>query len=267
MYEAIQYENEDGVGVLTLERPQTKNAVDAVMRRELPQLMGALNTDRTLKVLIVTGAGGNFCSGGDLRAVRDSAGSEGSAEGRRQRILDGQATPGAFLNFDRPVIAVVEGVAYGAGCSLALTADMVLAARDARFCLSFGRIGAVPDYGAFYTLPRIVGLQRAKELVFSAREFGAAEARDLGIVMEVHEPGTVLDRAREIARSMAQASPLALSVSTRALNTSLHSDLPTMLMHEADGQGIAMSTDYHLTAVRRFLDKEPPLFSWPRRRD
>lgn len=76
MYEAIQYENEDGVGVLTLERPQTKNAVDAVMRRELPQLMGALNTDRTLKVLIVTGAGGNFCSGGDLRAVRDSAGSE-----------------------------------------------------------------------------------------------------------------------------------------------------------------------------------------------
>ncbi|MEJ8858779.1 enoyl-CoA hydratase/isomerase family protein [Variovorax robiniae] len=264
MYETIKYDAQDGVGVITLDRPRVKNAICMVMRRELAHLIGELRLDRSLRALVVTGAGGNFCSGGDLGSLNDSARlGEASAESRRQRLVDISGLVSNLLQFDRPVIAAVQGVAYGAGFGIALTADIVLAAHDARFCLSFGRLGLVPDFGVLYSLPRVVGVQKAKELVFSCREVRAAEAQRLGIVMETHAPDDVLARAMDIARSFTHASALALSLSKRALNASPTSDLSTMLMLEADGQGISMSSDYHLAALKRFLAKEKQLFAWP----
>lgn len=264
MYETIKYEAHEGVGVLTLDRPRVKNAICMVMRGELAQLISQLRLDRTLRALVITGAGGNFCSGGDLGSLNESASQGGAtAEARRQRLVDISGLVSNLLQFDKPVIAAVQGVAYGAGFGLALTADMVVADHGARFCLSFGRLGLVPDFGILYSLPRVVGVQRAKELVFSCRELGAAEAQRLGIVLETHAPESVLARAMEIARSLAEASPLALSLAKRALNASSTSDLSTMLMLEADGQGISMSSKYHLAALERFLAKEKPLFSWP----
>lgn len=254
----------DGVGTLTLARPHRKNAIDIAMREEMLSVLRQAGRDPALKVLIVTGADGNFSSGGDIAAMMDSASrGESTAQARRQRLLDVHDLVQELLQFDRPVIAAVEGVAYGAGFALALSADLVVAASDARFCLSFARIGLVPDFGAFYTLPRVVGLQRAKELVFSAREIGAAEAQSLGIVLETCGAGRALERASTIARALTQASPVALSIAKRALNVSQTSDLRTMLMLEADGQGIAMSTSYHQECVERFLNKQKPAFSWP----
>lgn len=264
MYETIKYEAQEGVGVLTLTRPHVKNAICMVMREELAQLMAELRLDRGLRALVITGAGGNFCSGGDLGSLKDSANQgQATAESRRQRLVDISGLVSGLLQFDRPVIAAVQGVAYGAGFGLALTADMVVASADARFCLSFGRLGLVPDFGVFYSLPRVVGMQKAKELTFSCREVGAEEALRLGIAMEVHAPELVVPRAMAIARSFTQASPLALSLSKRALNASPSSDLSTMLMLEADGQGISMTSEYHLAALDRFLSKQKPLYAWP----
>jgi enoyl-CoA hydratase/carnithine racemase len=267
MYEGLQYEMSDGVGTITLDRPQYKNAIDIPMRSSLRELLRALRQERELKALVLTGAGGNFCSGGDLNALRNSAAAgEATAPGRRQRLVDLHDVVASLVEFDRPVIAAVEGVAYGAGLGLAMTADLVLAADDARFCMAFGRLGAVADFGTFYTLPRLVGVQRAKELLFSAREFGAAEARAMGLVLETHPASQVQERARAIARCLAEASPVALSITKRALNVSLRSDLQTMLMLESDGQGVAMSTDYHTMALQRFFDKKGPPFQWPAQR-
>jgi 2-(1,2-epoxy-1,2-dihydrophenyl)acetyl-CoA isomerase len=169
-----------------------------------------------------------------------------------------------LLNLDRPVIAAVDGPAYGAGFGLALAADFILATPRARFCLSFLRLGVVPDCGVMYTLPRVVGLQRAKELAFSTREIDADEARQMGIVFEVHTPEQIGQRAFQLALSFTQASPTALSVTKRALNASLHSSLATMLELEANGQAIARSTAYHRDAIARFVGKQPPLFEWPK---
>ncbi|ADP18260.1 enoyl-CoA hydratase/isomerase family protein 28 [Achromobacter xylosoxidans A8] len=264
MYEGLLYEIEDGVGTITLNRPESKNAIDIAMRTSLRKLVHELRHDRDLKVLILTGAGGNFCSGGDLKALRSSAADgEATAQGRRQRLVDLHDLVSALLDFDRPVISAVQGVAYGAGLGLALTGDLVLAADDARFCMAFGRLGAVADFGTFYTLPRLVGVQRAKELLFSAREFGATEARELGLVLETMPAEDLPERARAIARCLAQASPVALSITKRALNVSLRSDLQTMLMLESDGQGVAMSANFHAMALQRFFDKKGPPFQWP----
>jgi enoyl-CoA hydratase/carnithine racemase len=260
MFKTLRYEAHDGVGILTLDRPKAKNAIDIPMRTEMRELVENLRYDRSLRTLVITGAGGNFCSGGDLNALGDVP---PAADLRRQRLVDLAPLVHALLRFDCPVISAVQGVAFGGGLGLALTADLVIAADDARFCAAFGRVGTVPDFGSLYTLPRFVGVQRAKELLFSAREFDAREAHRLGMVLEVQPAAGVLDRAVAVARSLAGASHVALSLTKRAVNVSLMSSLETMLMLEADGQGIAMSTDYHGAAVRRFLDKKGPMFSWP----
>lgn len=167
-----------------------------------------------------------------------------------------------MAGLDKPVIAAVDGVAFGAGLSLALWADMVLVSDRARMAMVFHRIGLVPDVGAWYTLPRVVGLQRAKELVYSAREFGAHEALRMNLALEVHAPEQLLARALEIAHSLEGASPLALSLSKQALHASLQSDLTTMLDMEATGQAMAGASDYARESIRRFASREPAQFRW-----
>jgi 2-(1,2-epoxy-1,2-dihydrophenyl)acetyl-CoA isomerase len=163
-----------------------------------------------------------------------------------------------------PVIAAVDGAAAGAGFSLALLADFILATPRARFCMSFLKVGLVPDVGAFYTLPRIVGVQRAKELMLSARDIEGPEALQLGLVMELHAPEDLMARAQALAASFVNASPVAVSLVKRAM-AGWGADLPVLLELEANAQALAMGTTDHQTAVKRFLDKEPALFQWPAR--
>jgi enoyl-CoA hydratase/carnithine racemase len=260
-FQTIEYAVEDGVATLTLNRPAQKNALDMVMRAELSEVMNAARRDRGIHALVLAGAGGAFCAGGDIRGMRNG---DGSAEEGRNRMLDLHLWVEDLVNFDRPVIAAVDGPAYGAGFGLALAADFVLATPRARFCLSFMKLGLIPDCGVFYTLPRIVGVQRAKELAFSAREIGADEARQLGIVFEIHDPETIGERARRMALSFNNASLTALSITKRAFNASLGSSLGTLLEMEAAGQGVARSSDYHRNAASAFIAKQPPPFSWPK---
>lgn len=257
-FETIRYEVDDGVAYVTLDRPAQKNALNLTMRAELRDAVTAVRRDRAIHALVLRGAGDDFCAGGDVRGMNVT-----DAEAGRNRLDDLHGWLADLLMLDRPVIAAVDGVAYGAGFSLALTADFVLATPRVRLCMPFMKVGLVPDCGALYTLPRIVGLQRAKEIMFSAREIRADEARQLGLVLEIVPPDQLQARARAIGQCMAGASPSAFGLTKRALNRTFESGLDTMLEHEAAAQGIVFTTEFHREAVRRFADKAPPLFQWP----
>lgn len=244
------------VATLTFNRPQSRNAIDSVMRLELAQAVSAIRQNRDIKVLVLAGAGGAFCSGGDIASMSN----DNRAEQARDRMVSLQGVIRDLLTLDRPIIAAVDGAAYGAGLGIALTADLILASPRARFCLSFLRLGAVPDCGVFYTLPRLVGPLVAKQLAFSTREFGADEAKSMGMVSEVIPEALIHDHAREMAQNLACLPLASLSMTKKGFNASLDSSLDAMLEIEAMGQGIARSTEFHRQAVERFKKKEPLLY-------
>lgn len=259
----LSLERSAGVAVVTLDRPGIKNALSPAMADELTALFTQMAHDDSLRAVVLTGAGGDFCAGGDVKAM--GGGGPRTHEQRYAGMQRYRRLVNALLGLDKPVIAALDGVAYGAGFSMALTADIVLVSTRVRLAMVFHRIGLVPDLGAWYTLPRVVGLQRAKELVFSAREVGAQEALQMGLALEVLTPEALLPRALALARSFEGASAIALSLSKRALQASLQSDLDSMLDLEAAGQAIASGSDYTREAVRRFAGKEPAQFRWPPR--
>jgi len=205
--EAVLYDVRDGVATITLNRPAQRNAIDEETRTGLARHIDQIERDRTVRAVVLTGSGGVFCAGGDLRAIRAA---ELDNEGWRQRMRNAHAWFVRLLSLDRAVVAAVDGPAFGAGFGLALAADFIVASPRARFCLSFMRLGLVPDFGVLHTLPRIVGVQRAKELMLSAREVSADEAKALGIVLELVPQESLLQRAQAIAASFVHASPLAV---------------------------------------------------------
>ena len=252
----------NGVATLTMNRPDARNALSAEMKDAFAETIPALAKDPAVRALVLTGAGGAFCAGGDLRGM-EAVRAAMTVEGWRARMREVHPWLRQLIELDKPVIAAVDGAAFGAGFSLALTADFVLASPRARFCMSFMKVGLVPDFAAYYHLPRVVGVQRAKELMLSAREVDAEEARQLGLVMEIVPATGLLDRARELATSLSGASALATGLVKRSLGRSLASDLHGMLEMEAEHQALCFETDYHREAVRRFLGKEAPAFVWP----
>jgi 2-(1,2-epoxy-1,2-dihydrophenyl)acetyl-CoA isomerase len=256
----VQFERQGATAVLTLASPATRNAFTAEIRQGLEDGIAQTRADPDIRALVITGSGGVFCAGGDIRGMAGVSSNDGAAW--RTRMHGTQRWMAELLALDKVVIAAVDGPAYGAGFSVALAADFVLASSRARFCMSFMKLGLVPDCGAFYTLPRVVGAQRAKELMLSAREVGAAEALSLGIAMEVHEPEALLPRALTLAASMAGASPLATSLVKRAMGNP--GELAALLDGEANAQALAFGSGYTHDAVRRFIDKQAPVFQWPK---
>jgi len=255
---SVRFELQGSTALATIDSPASRNAFTPEVRDGLSQAIARVRAEPAIRALVITGAGNHFCAGGDLRGI---AAAQLDGAGWRERMHGAQRWIAELLTLDRPVIAAVDGAAYGAGFSLALAADFVVATPRARFCLSFMRLGLVPDCGAFYTLPRVVGAQRAKELMLSAREVGALEAKELGIVMELHPPEQLLPRALALAASFAAASPLAVSMVKRTMSDP--GALAALLDAEANAQALAFGSPQHQEAVRRFLDKQPPHFQWP----
>jgi 2-(1,2-epoxy-1,2-dihydrophenyl)acetyl-CoA isomerase len=255
----VRFERRGTTAVVTLDNPATRNALIPALKDGLAAAIAQVRADSGIRAMVLTGANGAFCAGGDLRGI--AAAAELESDGMRARMQGTHALFRELLTLDRPVIAAVDGAAYGAGFSLALAADFVLVTPRARFCMVFMRVGLVPDCGATYTLPRIVGAQRARELFLSAREVDAQEALSLGIAMEQHEPAALLPRALALADSFAGASPLAVSLVKRmALEPGA---LEAALENEANAQALCFQTTPHREAVRRFFDKQPLAFQWP----
>jgi enoyl-CoA hydratase/carnithine racemase len=259
--QTLRVDADDDVTTVTLNRPGAKNALSAQMADELTATLRGLRADDAVRAVVLAGAGGDFCAGGDVKGM--SAGGPRGPEQRRASMLRYRELTLALTGLDKPLVAALDGVVYGAGLSIALTADLVLVSTRVRCAMVFHRIGLVPDCGAWYTLPRIVGLQRAKELIHSAREFGADEALRIGLALEVLPPQALLSRAQALARSLAAGPALAFSLSKQALNASLQSELTAMLDLEAAAQAIAGSSDYTADALRRFAAREPARLQWP----
>lgn len=261
-HEALDLRIADGVATLTLNRPEARNALSPAMKDALTMAAAAVAGDEAVRAVVLTGAGGVFCAGGDLRGMEEAR-ATATVESWRDRMRAVHPLIRTLVELDKPLIAAVDGPAFGAGFSLALMADFVLASPRARFCLSFMRVGLVPDFAAMYTLPRVVGVQRAKELMLSAREVAADEALRLGLAMEVVPADGLLARAQALGRSFSGASPLALSLIKAEVGMSLATDLRTALANEAAQQALCFETEAHRAAVRRFLAKEPAAFQFP----
>lgn len=253
-FETIVCEVQDGVATLTLNRPKSLNAINRQMADEMTCALAQLAADASVRVLLLRGAGNAFCAGGDVRGMADQgarSADEALAGMDRYRRLTL-----ALHHFQRPVIAAVDGVAFGAGMSLALLADLVLLSDRARLCLVFQRVGLIPDCGALYTLPRLVGLQQAKALALTAREINAHEAQAMGLALEVLPWQQLHARACELAEAMTRGSPTALALTKQALDASLQSDLPAMLALEAAGQAVALTSEEHRQAVQAFVRRQ-----------
>ena len=258
MMNTLRYETADGIGWIHLARPEKRNPFDSQLRSDLADVLAQVREDPAVRVLVLAGSPGAFCAGGNLLQLQQHAGA-GPAYWQ-QRVTTGLRAVNDLLQLTRPLIAVVDGPAYGAGFALALTADIVLASPQARFAMSYLKLGLVPDIGAMYLLPRIVGLQRAKELMFSARELGAAEAQALGLVMEVHDSAALEARAATIAKSLTQAAPAALAMTKATLNISLDSDRPSLFALEAASQAAAFAAPEPLQAIQAMLGRRAPSF-------
>lgn len=258
-YKTITYEIKNEIALVTLNRPEARNALDITMREELADAVLRIRDDESLKAMVLTGAGGAFCGGGDLKALTEKR--QTSVSGRK-RIQDLHLWFPTLVNLEIPVIAAIDGAAYGGGFNLALAADFILASPRARFCSVFGRIGLVPDVGGFYLLPRIVGLQRAKDIMFTARSFGPEEAKEMGIVYEIHPQEALLERAMAFAARFRHASRQAIGLTKNVLNQSLHLDEGAVGQLEAYAQSVAFTTDYSAAAIQNFLEKKPLEFDW-----
>ena len=191
------------------------------------------------------------------------AGERLDAAAGRLRMKAAHAGIKAFFETDKPVIAAVDGCAYGGGFGLALIADIVLATPGARFCMSFMKVGLVPDCGALYTLARSVGLHRAKAAMLSARELDAQTGMDWGFVHELVSPTDLLPHAQAMARALAGGSSTAIGLTKQALNQSQRTGFAEMLEIEATAQGTAFSSDFHREAIGDFVARRPSRFVWP----
>jgi 2-(1,2-epoxy-1,2-dihydrophenyl)acetyl-CoA isomerase len=253
-YETIRHELSDGVATITLNRPESLNALNAKMRGELLAALKAAGRDAAVRAVAITGEGRAFCSGADLRG--------GSGERAFRRVLTAEYNPliTAVRELPKPVVAAVNGVAAGAGMSLALACDLVYAADDARFVLAFLRIGLVPDSGLTRTLVRALGRHRAAALIFSGEPLGAVEAQAVGLVNGVVPADQLSATVRAAAVSLASGPTAAIGLAKRAINHAEDALASESLAMEAALQELAGRTQDHAEGIAAFGEKREPRF-------
>lgn len=253
-------ERHGATALLTMNRPEQRNALDLELRAAFELAIAEVRDDPSIRAVVLTGAGGHFCAGGDIKTMGSGDGKRDIFEGR-ERIRKIHRWFDELVDLEKPVIAAVDGVAFGAGLSLALAADFVLASPRAKFCSVFARLGYVPDMGAMYLLPRAVGLARAKDMVFSARVVDANEALSIGLAQQV-VPGDVQQAALAFAERFHTAPTEALGLVKGVMNHAFESDRRSIYAQEAMAQAMCRESEFHQEAARRFLAKDPPLYQW-----
>jgi 2-(1,2-epoxy-1,2-dihydrophenyl)acetyl-CoA isomerase len=257
VFSALRYEVADAVAAITLDRPAALNALTIPLKQELLAALRTVERDRAIRAVVLTGAGRAFCAGQDLkeRLEPDAAPLEIELRERYNPII------AAMRRLDQPIVGAINGVAAGAGASLAFACDLRIAAEGASFVLAFERIGLVPDSGATWFLPRLVGPAKAAELALLGEALSAADAERLGLVARVVPADALADEARSMALRLAGLAPRAVALTKRALQRSWSVDLDEALEDEAYRQGIAGASADHAEGLAAFLDKRPPRFS------
>ena len=253
-YENIRIEAEDGIGVLTLNRPHIYNAMDLKTWQEIYAGMREMEQDPDVRVIIVTGAGGKaFSSGGDIGGIQ-----KGTAAEEMVSYI-GDITFGICM-LRKPVIAAIEGYALGGGCELAMACDIRIASKKSKFGQPELGLAIVPGNGGTQLLQRLVGMGKAKELIFTGDIIGAEEAERIGLVQKVVEDGAALDAAKEMARKIIKKGPAAVTLAKMAMNVGANTDLHSGLMLERYAQTAAFGTKDKMEGATAFLEKRPAVF-------
>jgi 2-(1,2-epoxy-1,2-dihydrophenyl)acetyl-CoA isomerase len=258
-YNTINYQVEDGVAVLTLNRPDTLNSFTQEMHEEVRAAMKAVRTDSAVRCLVLTGAGRGFCAGQELNDRSVKAGDEApdlgdSVERNYNPLIR------SIMTLDKPVICAVNGVAAGAGASLALACDIVLAGRSASFVQAFSKIGLVPDSGGTWNLPRAVGMARAKGLALLAGKLKAEQAESWGMIWQCVDDDKLMEETMTMAKQLAVMPTKGLATIKKLLNESYSNPLHQQLeLEKAAMRMLGQSHDYK-EGVAAFMEKRAPQF-------
>lgn len=255
MSQDLLVKTESGVMSITLNRPESLNALSEGIVQGLLDAIETAKHSTDIRSILMSGAGRSFCSGGDVKGM----GSAGPTQiydhiGRLNECIL------AFAELDKPIIAAVHGYAAGAGVCLALACDQVVAAEDAKFVMSFSKVGLISDGGGLFFLPRTLGVYRAKELLFNAEPISAAQAKDWGIVNRLFPPEEMQEQSFAYALKLANGPTRAYGQIKRLANQALMSDLAGILEQERSIQSMIGTTHDHQEGVRAFIEKRRPRF-------
>ncbi|WP_444634404.1 enoyl-CoA hydratase/isomerase family protein [Cupriavidus oxalaticus] len=258
----------DGIAVFTHTQPKRRNPLSLELREDYTDMLDRVEGNPDVRALIITGEGGVFSAGGDLRGMKaridNPDAPQHTPDATRRRVLVLHGWVSRLRSLEIPVIAAVDGPAVGAGMGLALIADFVLASSRAFFGMSFAKVGMIPDMAAAYFLPRVVGMAVAKDLMMTARRVSVEEAKDLGIVHSIFSHETLPEQARQFARRFADGPPEALGMTKRMLNSAFETSYATFVELESAAQAVVTTTPFHREAVQRFVDGQPGRYDWDR---
>lgn len=254
----------DGVAVITMDRPERRNALTTDMLSGLGRSLAAAETDESVRCVVLTGAGGAFCAGGDVKGFAAGggagAGSSSWDAGVHTQRLNHRDTSGRLFEMPKPTLAVLPGPAAGAGLSLALACDMRIAVDSAILTTAFAKVGLAGDYGGTWFLTQLVGPARAKELYYLSERIDMTTALDLGIVNRVATPDEFDAAWRALATQLAAGPPIAFRYMKENINRSVDSDLRTVLDLESTHHRHTGTTRDHLDASKAFVEKRQPVF-------
>ena len=260
MYEQIDVTHDAGITTITLNRPEKLNALAGHMRRDLAEALEAAGSDRAVHVVVITGSGRGFCAGGDVAAMADLI--ERRDEEEFSRLLGAaRRVVTAIRHMTKPVIASINGPAFGAGFNLALACDLRIASANATFSESFTKVGLHPDWGGTYFLPRLVPPNKACEMFFLGEPITAEEAQRLGLINFVVPPSELETETRKLAERLRDAPAIVIAAAKQAVYKSQSSELEEMLRYETEAQMRCFDSDDGAEGVRAFLEKRPPKFA------
>jgi enoyl-CoA hydratase/carnithine racemase len=251
-YQTIILERKEYITTISLNRPDRLNALNNEMVDELSEVLAAEERDDETRVVVITGAGRAFCSGADLRAEPTGGGNKPGA-GMANRIF-------AALDIEKPIIASINGVAVGGGCTMTLSCDIRIASETAQFQLPFTRLGICTELGSTYLLPRLIGMGKASELLLTSQMIDAKEAKEIGLVNQVVPASELENTTYKMASSIAKLPPLAVQMNKRGLRQAVNADLSSQLQYEALATAYLSNTEDHKEAVKAFREKREPVY-------
>lgn len=259
-YQDIILAREDRIATITLNRPEKVNALSPAMMDGVVRAVDEVRQDDEIRVLVINGAGRGFCSGADVSGIGERAQWTSAESVRWMERLPFVRLASLMRSLKKPTIASVHGVALGGGFSLALACDIRIAAQSAQFGMLYARLGLVPDMGATFILPQVVGVSRACEIMFSADTIDSAEAERIGLVSRVVPDAELEAATRELASKLAKRAPISLGHIKHAIYRGLRSDLDSHMDLEIYLMSLCRETEDHKEALRAFLEKREPLF-------
>ena len=248
---------------ITLNRPEASNAYSSGMVKSLVEVLKLADFDKNVRVIIISGAGKNFCAGGDIKAMKGKDGMfAGDSNQLREAYQAGiQQIPLTISNLKTPIIAMVNGAAVGAGCDLAAMCDLRIVSDQATFAETFAKVGLVPGDGGAFFLTRLIGFGKAMEMFMTCKTFSADEALKMGLVNQVVLPNELKNKTEELVEQLTSLPPIALQMTKKAINNAYQGDLSSHLELMAAYQGITQRSSDHFKALDGMLEKRRPDFT------